>query len=108
MSGGFFDYNQHYINDIADSIEGEFLRDGIYETEDYSAETFYDKRPMKEMDYFNGATIENREFLLTEIKSLIEILRNCAFRVKELDWFLSGDTGVESYVKRLKERNEKI
>ena len=103
MSGGHYDYKYFRINELSDEIEKDFLKDGKYKTEDWSADYIYGRRPMIEADYFHGATPEQREYLLKEIKSLIKDLHICADRAKELEWFMSGDTGIESYIQRLKE-----
>jgi len=101
MSGGHYDYKYSQIEYLAEEIEREFENDGKYMGEDWSVEWF-GKTPMKEYDYFDGATPEQKEEILREIKSLTETLKNVAFRAKELEWFMSGDTGFESYLKRLK------
>jgi hypothetical protein len=101
MSGGHYDYKYRQIDYLAEEIDREFENDGKYMGEDWSVER-YGTRPMKEYDYFDGATPEQKEEILREIKSLTETLKNVAFRVKELEWFMSGDTGFESYLKRLK------
>lgn len=108
MSGGHYDYKQNNISWLANDIEGDFINDGKFKTDDYSVEVEYQslhsnwsRRPQKEADYFDGATPEQREILLKEVKSLVVDLNKCALRAKHLDWFLSGDTGVESYIECL-------
>lgn len=103
MSGGHYNYKYHAIDDLAEEIDIEFQNDGKYMTEDWSVECF-GRKPLIEADYFDGATQEQKEEILSEIKSLVSILKDAAFRAKELEWFMSGDTGFESYLKRLKER----
>lgn len=112
MSGGFWEYKQDTIRNLADDIEGTFVKRGKYTTDDYSIPIEYnslyqdwDKRPQKEVDYLEGATDEQREVLLKEIDSLVIELNKCALRVKHLDWFLSGDTGVDSYIECLRKDN---
>ena len=102
MSGGHYSYKYHQIDDLAEEIDREFENDGKYMTEDWFVEGFGGK-PLIEKDYLGGATPEQKEEILTEIKSLVSILKDAAFRAKELEWFMSGDTGFESYLKRLKE-----
>jgi hypothetical protein len=51
------------------------------------------------------ATPEERELILNEVHKLIKDLNNCAFRAKELEWYMSGDTGATSYLKRLKDKD---
>lgn len=82
MSGGYYQYAYSQLERFADEIEADFLNgdesvpDGVY------AERFK---------------------ILVEVKSLINDLRICAVRAKELEWFMSGDTGAETYLKRLGE-----
>jgi hypothetical protein len=102
MSGGHYNYKYHQIDDLAEEIEREFENDGKYMTEDWSVECF-GRKPLIEKDYLDGATPEQKEEILNEINSLVSILKDAAFRAKELEWFMSGDSGFESYLKRLKE-----
>jgi hypothetical protein len=106
MSGGHYDYKYHQIDDLAEEIEREFENNGKYMTEDWSNKSF-SRTPLIEADYFEGATPEQKEKILTEIKSLVETLKDAAFRAKELEWFMSGDTGFESYLRRLNEYKQK-
>jgi len=82
MSGGHFQYQYRSLELLADEIESEFLN------EDESVP--------------DGNIVE-RFKILVEVKSLIRELRICAVRAKELEWFMSGDTGAESYLERLGE-----
>jgi hypothetical protein len=103
MSGGHYDYLYHRLNELADSIEGDFIDNGKYMGEDWgSSEDFYGRRPAKEYDRLEDATPEQKLIILSEIKSLIKDLRNCSNRAKELEWYMSGDTGASSYLERLK------
>ena len=101
MGGGHYEYKYHTIDDLAEEIDREFENDGKYMSEDWSAERLGREIPMIEKDHFNGATPEQKEEILNEIKSLVSTLKDVAFRAKELEWFMSGDTGFESYLNRL-------
>jgi len=103
MSGGHYDYKYHHIDDLSEEIEREFENDGKYMTEDWSAERLGREIPMIERDHFYGATPEQKEEILSEINALVVTLKDAAFRAKELEWFMSGDTGFESYIRRLNE-----
>lgn len=105
MSGGHYEYQYSRIDDLADNIEGDFLNDGKYTDTDWSAEPkgHSYERPTKEHDRIGDATPEQRPIILAEIKSLITDLKKCAKRAKELEWYMSGDTGADSYLERLKE-----
>lgn len=106
MSGGHYDYKHFRVEDLADDIEREFINDGKYMDEDWSApvEGFSKKRPMIEKDRLEDATEEQKVIILKEINSLVEDLRKCASRAKELEWYMSGDTGADSYLERLKKK----
>ena len=102
MSGGHYDYSYSHIDMLADSIEADFLNKGKYMTEDWSVP--YNQagdRPMIEEDHLNDATEEQKPIILKEVKSLIKDLKDCAKRARELEWYLSGDTGASSYLERL-------
>ena len=105
MSGGHYEYNFYQLEELADNIEKDFLKDGKYLGEDYSIEAdFYGKRKMVEYDRIGDATEEQRIIILAEIKSLVLDLKRCYKRAKELDYYMSGDTGATSYLERLNER----
>jgi chromosome condensin MukBEF MukE localization factor len=82
MSGGHYQHAYFKLERLADEIEADFLKgvDSIPEGSD--AEKFK---------------------ILFEVKSLIRDLRIAAIRAKELEWFMSADTGAETYLKRLGE-----
>ena len=103
MSGGHYNYKYHQIDDLAEEIEREFENDGKFLTEDWSADVIYGTKQMREADYFDCATPEQKEEILSEINSLVATLKDAAFRAKELEWLMSGDTGFESYLRRLSE-----
>ena len=100
MSGGHYNYKYHQIDDLAEEIEREFENDGKYMVEDWSVECF-GRKPLIEKDYLGNATPEQKSEILSEINSLVITLKDAAFRAKELEWFMSGDTGFESYLKRI-------
>jgi hypothetical protein len=79
MSGGYFDYKQYYITDIAESIE-LFL---------------------KNENDFSKATID-------EFKTAIKLLNKAAVYAQRIDWLISSDDGEESFHERLKEELEEI
>lgn len=72
MSGGYFDYQQHRISDIADSVEELILKN-----EDYSEET------------------------IKEFKEGLDALNKAAIYAQRIDWLVSGDDGEDSFHSRL-------
>ena len=102
MSGGHYEYKYFQLDQLADYIESDFVNEGRYnyETTDYST----GKTVIESCDRIGDATEEQRSIILKEIKSLVEDLRKCSIRAKELEWYMSGDTGANSYLERLKEK----
>ena len=109
MSGGHYDYQYSHVSSLADDIERDFIRDGKYIGEDWGGDRPCGGRtPTKEYDRIGDASEEERPLILDEIKSLIKDLNACAKRAKELEWYMSGDTGATSYLKRLNDGKETI
>jgi len=75
MSGGYFNYKQYQINEVADKIE-HFIKS-------------------KDND-FNKTT-------LRKIKKGLKVIRAAAIYANRIDWLLSGDNGEETFLKRLTE-----
>jgi len=102
MSGGHYDHSYFQVSSLADDIESEFIRDGKYMAEDWNIPySPYTERPLIEKDRIGDASKEQRPIILAEIKSLIKDLKDCANRAKELEWYMSGDTGASEYLERL-------
>lgn len=99
MSGGFFDYKQWHIDNIADQIEQEVIMSGkpiprskwsYYERQEYE-ETH--KQPM------NYAFPEE---VLRRMEEAIYALRRAAIYAQRTDYLISCDDGEESFMERLK------
>ena len=97
MSGGAYDYRYYQLDMLADDIERDFLNDGKFESEPYS----WDENDDGKRDRLYDATDEQRPIILREINSLVKDLRDCSKRAKEIEWYMSGDTGADSYLERL-------
>jgi len=97
MSGGAYDYKYYRLDELADDIERDFLNDGKYDVEPYP----WDESDDGKRDRISDANEEQRPIILKEIKNLIQDLRDCSKRAKEIEWYMSGDTGAESYLERL-------
>jgi hypothetical protein len=74
MSGGYFDYNQYRISEIADDVEQLIL-----DNADYSEET------------------------IKEFREGLNALKKAAIYAQRIDWLVSGDDGEESFHRRLAE-----
>lgn len=104
MSGGKFDYDQYRIDSIADSIQLEIDRNGkeIPVKDRWYDKDWYDKYP--EDKYYPKYSDE----VLMEFKNAINILRRASLYTQRIDWYLSGDDGEESFLRRLKHDLEQI
>lgn len=103
MSGGKYDYAYFRISELADNIERDFVNDGEFEVEDFLVEDEgFNEKPIRKSNRIADATEEEKNIILAEVKSLIKDLKNCALRAKEIEWYMSGDTGATTYLKRLK------
>ncbi len=99
MSGGSFDYQQFHISNIADSIENELRLQGTEKDkrELYCSEEYYEKFPEEKLYYTYPVEIQEK------FKEAVLALRKAAVYAQRVDWFLSGDDGEESFIKRLAE-----
>ena len=97
MSGGYFEYKQYDIDQIAETIQTDLIRMGQPIPEDeqkyYAGETYFP-------DYSDNTK--------QRFKEAIGLLRRAYIYVHRIDWFMSGDDGEESFLKRLNdELNDK-
>lgn len=78
MSGGFFEYKQYTIDEIADNIEHE-IQKGEY---------------------------KHSEIILKEMDDLVYDLRKMSSRLYDLDMYLSADTDEDYLEKKILERRK--
>lgn len=99
MSGGHFDYTQHHIGDIADSIQSVLDRQGkeIPREDRWHDDDWYKKYPQDAI--YPTYKDETQE----EFRNAVHILRLAKIYAQRVDWFLSGDDGEETFHKRLDE-----
>ncbi len=71
MSGGYFDYDQYKINDIAVEVKK------LIENNEYNAKT------------------------IAEFKTGLRYLEKASIYAQRIDWLVSGDDGEESFHRRL-------
>jgi hypothetical protein len=100
MSGGRFDYQQWRLSGIAEEIKEILDKQG---TEDTTADPYWvEKYP--EDRYHPTYPVEINEAM----KKAIKLLDTAYIYVQRLDWYLSGDDGLESFKTRLKEDLEEL
>jgi hypothetical protein len=92
MSGGFFDYNQYRIGQIADDIGQEIYHNDSVETDEYGSQRG---------NNFSKETI-------AEFKKGVELLKMAQIYAHRCDYLFSGDDGEESFHERLKKDLEEL
>ena len=93
MSGGSYDYLHSRIEQLADDLQEDldanFMADGY----------FPDTKELR--DRLVDADPQQRTVVLESVAKLIFDLRGVAKRAKAFDWYISGDTGVDTYLESL-------
>ena len=104
MSGGRFEYTQHSILEIVDEIERELNSQGKEKpkSELYSTEEFYQRYPEEKYYYTHPEEIQEK------FREGIKALKKAYIFAQRIDWYLSGDDGEDSFLKRLEEELNKL
>lgn len=99
MSGGAFEYNQYKITDIADEIQRTLDEQGTKKNpnEWLGGAEYYEKYPEELINHTYPKEIQEK------FKDAIKALRIASIYAQRIDWFISGDDGEESFLKRLNE-----
>ena len=91
MSGGRFDYNQNYIDHIANDIEGLITGRAFND----NGEEVHESVP----EWYTQFSDETKE----EFKKGLQYLRKAYVYAQRIDWLVSGDDGEEGFHRRLNE-----
>lgn len=108
MSGGYFDYAQSRIDDIADRIEDYLYGHELDESDvqDLIRDSFGDDDESTEYAINHHHTMPNcfgyRFLTLQELKRAVRYLRKAAIYAQRADYLLSGDDSEEAFQKRLR------
>lgn len=100
MSGGYFDYKQWAIDQIAEDVEAYINKCERKEEKDWG----YEDGRRKYMPYI----YEETEEVLNEFRKGLKILRQASVYAQRIDWLLSGDDNDESFLRRLKQELEAL
>lgn len=95
MSGGYFEYKQYTIDELASRIER--ILPGENQPRDADTDDYYGDSWTKSM------VAESSPETIQELRNAVRILKQAAVYAQRVDWFLSGDDGEESFRRRLKE-----
>lgn len=96
MSGGYFDYAQFRIGDIEKIIEEE-----LYKLENDASDDEFD------CDY-GFLEDQYRDDVIKRFEEAIVTLKRARIYAHRIDWFLSGDDGPESFLKKLERELEEL
>ena len=103
MSGGYFDYKQWHITEIADGVERTIENNGRKKTdeelknESWNGPDWYERYPEDLYHY------KYPDEVIEKFKEGVDVLRKAAIYAQRIDWLLSGDDGEKSFLRRLKE-----
>ena len=100
MSGGAFDYQQRYIEEISDEIEQEIIEAGREIPQEIWAKNHWYGSSFDDSDR-TYPTYERKTIDI--MKRAVYVLRMAYIYAKRIDWMLSGDDSEESLGKRLEE-----
>ena len=106
MSGGFFEYQEHRISGIADSIEQVILKNKKEKTKEDLYPSDYDE---------NGNLYEHSRFYygfsddtIERFKEAVDLLKRAEIYVHRIDYLLSSDDGEQTFHERLKKDLEEL
>ena len=106
MSGGFFEYQEHRISDIADSIEQVILKNKKEKTKEDLYPFDYDE---------NGNLYEHSRFYygfsddtIKRFKEAVDLLKRAEIYAHRIDYLLSSDDGEQTFHERLKKDLEEL
>ena len=100
MSGGAFDYQQRYIEEIAEDIEQEIIEAGREIPKEIWAKNHWYGSSFDDSDR-TYPTYERKTIDI--MKRAVYVLRMAYIYAKRIDWMLSGDDGEDTLVERLQE-----
>ena len=85
MSGGHFNYKQYDIGHIADEVEQIIIDNDSTEEDQWGDSKGWHFSPE----------------IIDEFKKGLKILRQAQAYAQRIDWLVSGDDGLDSFLKRL-------
>jgi len=94
MSGGFFEYNQYKIYQIAEELEDVILKNG--------------KKRERRESWEDEYNYEYPPEVIAKFKEGLEFLKKAHIYAHRIDWLLAGDDGEESFIERLKSDLSKL
>jgi len=97
MSGGHYQYEQFRLNDIAESMKNDIHRLEYKIGESIDSESI-DYTP--EEYFIDWLEPYEKDIIISKMKETILALEKTYNMVHRIDWFMSGDDGIESFQER--------
>ena len=94
MSGGYFEYNQYKIYQIAEELEDVILKNG--------------KERVRRQSWEDEYYYEYPPEVIAKFKEGLKFLKNAHIYAHRIDWLLSGDDNDESFLERLESDLKKL
>ena len=92
MSGGFYDYKQHVLYEIADSIQLEIEQNDSTEDDGFGQDRGRHYAPI----------------VIDRMSEAVMALRIAYIYAQRVDWLLSGDDSEDSFLRRLEEELKEV
>lgn len=103
MSGGTFSYQQYQLQEVIDTIEFKIEKNGRLKTK----EELKDEGWTRDSEWYNKYPEDLKHYeypseVIEEFKKGVEAIKLAKIYMHEIDYLIAGDTGNESFLKRLK------
>lgn len=92
MSGGSFEYKEYQLQMLADDIESYIDNNFICKACGLNNEDY---------DRLEDCSETQREVVISECVAMVHNLRELSAKIKHLDYYLSADIGIETFLKRI-------
>ena len=103
MSGGYFEYKQHFIQEIYNEIDFIVEKNGKEKTpeeinEEWGDSNWYENS--NEGKFYREFQVE----IINEFKNAQKILKLAEIYTTRIDWLLSGDDNESDFLSKLKKQ----
>lgn len=100
MSGGVFDFNNYVLDDMANLIRNKIESNN---EPPYDENTIYIWEKEENEYFFKNGAVRYQPETIEVFKEAEKIFKLASIYAHRIDWFLSGDDGENTFLRRLKE-----
>jgi hypothetical protein len=108
MSGGHFYWNQSRIKEISEEIQNLIDKNGLEKTEEEIKEEGWKDPNWYKLYPEDKFHRKYSEEVLDQFKIAVDKLKEAYIYAQRIDWFVSGDDGEETFLRRLNDDLEKL